>query len=460
MTAVGRWHFGKKGLCCENGFAAQAADALADSLSNMVTGKKTEVLCLGDELLLGLRTNEHLRFLGAQLGAHGLRVAAAHEVSDRREDIARAFAQAWERADLVITTGGLGPTLDDRTRESIAEVLGVDLVPDATVEAELRAFFSRRGYQPSGNNLRQCLLLEGAEALPNPNGTAPGQWFEREGKVLVMLPGPPRELQPMFLDSVLPRLARCGWAIKEERVIAFRTSGVGESGLAEQIEELLGDDLGEIELAYCAHEGFVDVRLHPGHDGVSGAFIEALAKRCEAALGADFVGYGEPDPACLILRHLRCLGQKLAVAESCTGGLLASRFTDVPGSSKVFLGGVVCYRNEAKEALLDIPPCLLRQHGAVSPEVSVAMATGAAERFGADYALSITGYAGPEGGNEPAGTIYLGYVSPVGVWSRKLVSSGSRLAVKTRAVNGALDFMRRKLRRYAIEDFLECMCGK
>lgn len=420
--------------------------------------RKTEVLCLGDELLLGLRTNEHLRFLGARLAAHGLPIIAGHEISDRGADIAEAVELAWKRADLVITTGGLGPTVDDRTRESIAAAMGVELIHDTRIEGELRAFFATRGYQPSANNFCQCLILEGAEPLPNPNGTAPGQWFERDGKILVMLPGPPRELQPMFDEQVLPRLEAKSWAAKSDRVVAFRTSGVGESLLAERIETLLARELRELEIAYCAHEGFVDVRLHPAHEGVGADFLTEAGARCEKALGSDFVGYGEPDLACLILKHLRCLGKKMAVAESCTGGLLSSRFTDIPGSSKVFLGGIVCYRNEAKRAILDIPGCLLKQHGAVSPEVSVAMATGAAERLGADYALSVTGFAGPEGGNEPAGTIYLGYVSPVGVWSRRVVGTGTRMAVKTRAVNGALDFMRRKLRKYAVEDFLECMC--
>lgn len=426
----------------------------------MLIAKKTVVLCLGDELLLGLRTNEHLRFLGQHLATHGLPVDSGYEISDRREDIERTFKEAWNRADLVITTGGLGPTSDDRTRESVAEVLGVRLVHDTAIEAGLREFFAARGYAPPENNFRQCLILEGGEALLNSNGTAPGQWFERDGKILIMLPGPPRELQPMVMDTVLPRLREKGWARADERAIAFRTSGVGESMLSERIEGLLSEHLASLNIAYCAHAGFVDVRLHPSGPAVESSLIKAAAEQCEEALGPDFVGYGEPDQACLILRHLRALGQKLAIAESCTGGLLASSFTDIPGSSKVFLGSMVCYRNEAKEALLDIPRCLIQQHGAVSPEVSVAMATGVAEKMGADYALAVTGYAGPEGGNEPVGTIYIGYVSPVGVWSHKLVSPGSRLAVKTRAVNGALDFMRRKLRKYAVADFLECMSGR
>ncbi|MFP4283541.1 MAG: CinA family nicotinamide mononucleotide deamidase-related protein [Opitutales bacterium] len=424
----------------------------------MTPARKTELICLGDELLLGLRTNEHLRYLGAQLSAHALPLAASHEVSDARTQIESTFAAAWRRSDLVITTGGLGPTGDDRTRESLAHVLGLELRHDPATEDRLLRFFADRGYSMTENNLRQCLLLEGAEALPNAHGTAPGQWLERDGKLLVMLPGPPRELCPMFEEQVLPRLVAQGWARRDERTVEFRTSGLGESALADRLERLLAGRLEEIDIAYCAHAGFVDVRLHPRHADVHGDVLLEAGRLSEVALGADFVDYGQPDLARLIVRHLRCLGKRLAVAESCTGGLLASRFTDVPGASKVFLGGVVCYRNETKSALLDVPEEILEQHGAVSPETSVAMATGAAERLGADYALSVTGYAGPEGGREPVGTIYLGYVSPVGVWSRKIVGSGSRLAVKERAVNGALDFMRRKLRKYATQDFLDCMC--
>ena len=419
--------------------------------------RRVEALFLGDELLLGLRVNDHLRFLGEQLSAHGLTLAGGREIPDTRREIVRCLREAWERADLVITTGGLGPTGDDCTRESIAEALGLGLVYDHEAEAQLRELFARRGIEPTKNNFQQCYLLEGAERLDNPNGSAPGQWLERDGRILVLLPGPPRELQPMVRDQVLPRLSQRGWATPGERDVRFRTSGVGESVLAERLEALLAPHADRLQLAYCAHEGFVDVRLNPRVPDLPDGFLRQAAAQCEELLGPDFVGYGEIDLACAILKHLRCLGQKLAVAESCTGGLLASRFTDVPGSSKVFSGGMVCYRNEAKEALLGIPGCLIEQHGAVSPEVSVAMATAVAERFDADYALSITGYAGPEGGREPVGTIYLGYVSPVGVWSRKLVSGGSRSAIKVRAVNGALDFMRRKLQKYAMHDLLECL---
>lgn len=418
---------------------------------------RVEVLFLGDELLLGLRVNEHLRFLGQELSTRGLPITASHELGDELQEIVRAVTSAWARADILITTGGLGPTGDDCTREAVAEALGTELVHDAPTEARLREFFARQGKTLTENNLQQCKLLRGAIRLENPNGTAPGQWFERDGKLLIMLPGPPGELQPLFLETVVPKLRDKAWIREKAPSIQLRTSGLGESLLADRVVRVLGDFPEEVKAAFCAEEGFVDLRLSPANPDVPAGRIQEAAEACESMLGPDFVGYGDADPARLILKHLRTLRQRLAVAESCTGGLLASRFTDIPGSSKVFLGGVTCYRNEVKESLLDIPSSLIEQHGAVSPEVAVAMATGVAELLGADYALSVTGFAGPGGGNVPSGTLYLGYVSPFGVWCRKVVGSGTRLSVKNHGVNASLDFMRRKLQKYAMHDLLESM---
>ncbi|MGC9450895.1 MAG: nicotinamide-nucleotide amidohydrolase family protein, partial [Oceanipulchritudo sp.] len=212
-----------------------------------------------------------------------------------------------------------------------------------------------------------------------------------------------------------------------------------------------------VRIAYCAHLGYVDIRLTPIEGGWDPIKVRSLGEACRERLGDGFLGYGTPDVACLILKQLRCLNKSLAVAESCTGGLLASRFTDVPGASKIFKGGVVCYKNEIKENLLGVPEALLKQHGAVSAECAVAMATAVSELMESDYGLSVTGYAGPEAGDEPAGTIYLGYHSPVGVWSRKVVLPGNRTAVKERAVLSALDFIRRKLEKYKMYDLLESL---
>lgn len=407
--------------------------------------KRIEYLAIGDELLLGLRVNAHLAWLGEILGRHGLRIDHAAEVRDTPIDIGDAFRCAWNRSDLILTTGGLGPTCDDVTKEVIAHTLGRGLEHDPHVESDLREFFARRGKMPTDNNFRQCGLIRGALALRNPNGTAPGQWLEIDGKLLVMLPGPPAEMQPMFTEQVLPRLKERGWAVEGRGYWQFRTMGIGESQLAQLLEPLLLPLKNEIAPAYCAHSGVVDVRLHPCGDAVNNGTAEMLLENCRQALGEYFLGPDQPDPACWILQQLRSKDKTLAVAESCTGGLLANRFTNICGASKVFMGGMVCYRNEAKENLLDIPACLLEQHGAVSAECAAAMATAVAERMESDYGLSITGYAGPDGGTEPAGTVYIGFHSPYGVWSRKEYFGGNRIQVKERSVNSALNFMRIQL---------------
>jgi len=429
---------------------------------------KIETITIGDELLNGIRVNGHLAYFGEVFGRYGLALERNQEVRDREDEIRRAFRDAWERSDIVITTGGLGPTSDDLTREAIAAELGRELVFDAGLEATLNAYFAARGRTPTANNLRQCMRIDGAEALPNPNGTAPGLWLEDGDRILILLPGPAGEMHPMLSDVVLPRLECMGRIAPRAGFLQLRTSGMGESEVAMLLTPLFEPFGARLEVGYCAHQGVVDVRLgaaapvrapagaaaEPALDALA---IQELGKRCAEALGEAFVGFGAPELACVIMRRLRCLGKTLAVAESCTGGLLASHFTDVPGASKVFMGGIVCYRNEAKENLLGIPDSLLVQHGAVSNECAIAMATAVAELLEADYALSITGFAGPEGGSEPAGTVYIGYHSPVGVWSRKVVLPGNRAAVKQRAVHIALDFIRRKLRRYEAHDLLESL---
>ncbi|MCC5842101.1 MAG: CinA family nicotinamide mononucleotide deamidase-related protein [Opitutales bacterium] len=420
--------------------------------------KKVELLSLGDELLAGIRVNTHLTYLGEMLARNGLDLLRNQELPDDLEAIRSGFLGAWERADLVITTGGLGPTSDDLTMDALALALGRGMRMDAAVEEAIRERFARRGWSTPENNLRQCRILEGATVLPNPEGTAPGQWLEADGRILVVLPGPTHEMQPMFENEVLSRLREKGWATGARLCTQLRTSGAGESQIAQDLAPILAPFDRKVRVAYCAHNGLVDVRLTATGDETTEDDMKSLAHACCERLGDSFAGYGDCPMAAIILRQLRNLNRTLSVAESCTGGLLAARFTDVAGASKVFVGGLVCYRNDIKENLLGVPGCILEQHGAVSAECAVAMATASAEVFETDYALSITGYAGPEGGREPAGTVYVGLHSPVGVWSQKVFHAGSRGAVRERAVNVALDFLRRKLRQYEVHDFLDSCC--
>lgn len=409
-----------------------------------------EMLSLGDELLLGLTPNSHLTFIGEQLARRGGALARNVVVTDDAEAIARQFRESWKRSDVVITTGGLGPTSDDRTREAIAEVLGQKLVLDRKAKAAIVARFERLGRTMTPNNLKQAYRPKDAKLLANPYGTAPGLVFETDKKLLVMLPGPPSELHPMFLDQVLPLLAKRGLLAAEDVYVQVRTAGVGESALEQKLLPLIAKHEGRgLQVAYCAHHGNVDFRVSSPGGKLKPAELQTIAREAAAIIGEDFVTFGHDSLAKVVLERLRQRERKLAVAESCTGGLLANCFTDLPGASKVFSGGVVCYSNDAKRQLLDVPWPMLEQHGAVSAEVAVAMAAGAAERLTSDYALSVTGFAGPDGGTseDPVGTVYIGLFAPEGVWCQRMSYPGHmRIAVKQRAVTAALDWLRRVLR--------------
>ena len=415
---------------------------------------RVETITIGDELLLGIRENAHLTYLGTQLAHHGLEPAANLVIRDNPEDIAIFFSQAWQRSDLIITTGGLGPTTDDITRESIAKALGEELIFDPEVELALKDRFSQLGKPMPEINLRQCYRPENAEVLENPYGTAPGLLLQKEGKILVMLPGPAREMHPMFEQIVVPRLQKEGLFPEIDCYLQIRTAGIGESALAEKTEHLF-QDKEALVVGYCAHAGMVDLRLS-SLDGevLTEQDLQELADACRLAIGEDFVCMGDRSLAEVIFRELRSLNKTLAVAESCTGGLLSSSFTEIAGISKVFHGGAVCYHNDAKVQMVAVPESMLKQHGAVSEEVAIAMATGACEKFGADYGLSVTGFAGPTGGTQvlPVGSIYLGYSSPVGVWAKKIHLRGDRASNRRRAATSALDWMRRKLRKYKLEE--------
>jgi nicotinamide-nucleotide amidase len=408
-----------------------------------------ELLTLGDELLLGLTANGHLTFIGSQLGARGIELRRNVTITDDAEDIAEQFRESWARSDVVLTTGGLGPTCDDRTREAVATVLGQSLIFDPAIEKTIQDRFVLFGRKMTPNNLKQAYRFERGEILPNANGTAPGLWVEQDGKVLCMMPGPPNELQPMFTEQVLPRLAKLGMVFDREAYVQLRTAGIGESLLETKLQPVLERHGTRLGIAFCAHSGHVDCRLSSPGGELSLEEVGKIAAECVQVLGADFVTYGDDSLAKVCADLLRSQEKLLAVAETATGGLLANAFTDICGASKFFSGGCVCYSNDSRMQLLDVPECLLLQHGAVSAEAAVAMATGAAEKLGADYALAVTGFAGPCGGpNEnPVGTIYVALHAPHGVWSRKLSYPGPRTTVRQRAVNASLDWLRRELTR-------------
>ncbi len=417
--------------------------------------KNVDILTLGDELLLGLRQNAHLFYLGGEFARSGLPLRRNLVVRDAPAEIENAFRECWATADVVVTTGGLGPTSDDNTREAIARVLGLPLEFDPAAEAAIVERFARIGRRITDRDRKQCYRPHSAQLLRNNFGTAPGIYLEKDGKILVMLPGPANELRPMFEHEVRPLLQEAGVLQPGEAYLQIRTAGLPEIQVERRIQPIV-DKYPGLGLAFCAHQGQVDVRIAPGARDFGPAELKTIGQEMRSVLNEDFVCFGHASLAEVVLDELRARDATLALAESCTGGLLANAFTDIPGASKTFLGGVIAYTNDAKVQLLDVPESLLEQHDAVSAEVAVAMVTGAAERIGADYALSVTGFAGPDGGTAeaPVGTVFFGYSSPVGVWSHKMVFSGDRLMIKSRAVTAGLDWMRRKLFKYMVEDLL------
>ncbi|MEO7600253.1 MAG: CinA family nicotinamide mononucleotide deamidase-related protein [Opitutus sp.] len=410
-----------------------------------------ELLTLGDELLLGLTTNTHLAFIGQQLGRRGVTLQRNVTVTDDADAIARQFRESWPRSDVVITTGGLGPTCDDRTREVLAAVLGQKLVFEPSIERAIIDRFAAFGRRMTANNLKQAYKFERGEVIPNANGTAPGLWVEQDGRILCMLPGPPNELQPMLVNEVLPRLATRGLLLDREAYVQIRTAGMGESALETKLQPIIDQYGDALKVAFCAHQGMVDCRVSSANGQLDAAQLEVAARDCGRLLGEDLTCYGHDSLAKIASDLLRSQEKRLAVAETATGGLLANAFTEICGACKFFAGGVVCCSNDARMQLLDVPECLLLQHGAVSAECAVAMATGAAETLAADYALAVTGFGGEAtgAGGNPVGTIFIALHAPHGIWSKKLSYPGPRSTIKVRAVNAALDWLRRELLRVA-----------
>lgn len=367
-----------------------------------------EILNTGTELLLGNTLNTHGSWFGRQLFNMGLRVARQSTVPDGAA-IREAFEEMVVRSDAILITGGLGPTSDDLTREIVAETLGLELHQDEQALRTLESFFAIRGKPMVDANLKQALVPTGADVLPNPNGTAPGLYLpprinRLSNCAIFLLPGPPRELYPMFHNEVAPRLRSLSGSTDVASVCELRFTGIGESDFHHGIDDELAA-LAGLEYGYCARMGEVDLRLIGSDQVISSARELVLEKFSECLISDD----GSSLEA-TVIRQLCEKGMKIATAESCTGGLIANRLTNVPGASAVFTHGWVTYANEAKMDQLHVAKELLDLHGAVSEEVARAMAEGALLESGADCALSVTGIAGPTGGTEekPVGTAWLG----------------------------------------------------
>ncbi|MCB1063187.1 MAG: competence/damage-inducible protein A [Verrucomicrobiae bacterium] len=404
---------------------------------------RIEVINTGTELLLGKVVNTHVTFFGDELFKLGLRISRQTTIPDG-EDIRRALEESFPRSEVILVTGGLGPTSDDITRETVAGLLGLALHKDDAVWEHIRSFFLRRGKEPNSWNDRQAMVPEGAEVLHNPNGTAPGLFVPAiPGKSphLFLMPGPPRELKPMFREQVLPRLQ----TLSESPILPwrnFKIYGVGESAIAEIIEPRI-QDVENLEYGYCCRLGEVDVRLIGSEPA-----IETASAVLREEFSEDIVTESETSLEEILVERLTAAGQTVATAESCTGGLIASTLTDISGSSVVFHRGYVTYADEAKAELLGVPTELLDRHGAVSEPVARAMVLGCLEHSQADHAIAVTGIAGPTGGSEekPVGTVFIAVASRGGeTIVRKECFTSDRISFKSRTTRAALDLLRRRL---------------
>ena len=366
---------------------------------------RVEVINTGTELMLGGTINTHLAFIARELFALGLRIQRQATVPDG-EPIRDALVESFTRAEVVLVTGGLGPTTDDITRETVADLLGLRLEHDGAIWRAIEDRFNRRGLRWSGRVRLQALRPREATVLSNPHGTAPGLYFPalpaRKTPHIFLLPGPPQELKPMVREKVLPILASLLPPRTATGMRTYRLLGMGES----LVEEKVGADLigMGIEVGYCARPGEVDLRLIGTPEMLERAGVMVTERLGKWIFTAD-----ERELPQVTVETLTALGKTLATAESCTGGCVADQITNVPGASKVFLAGFVTYANEAKTAALGVEASLIREHGAVSESVARQMAEGAARKAGADFGLSTTGIAGPDGGSphKPAGTVFI-----------------------------------------------------
>jgi len=417
-----------------------------------------EIINTGNELLLGRVLNSHQQWLCRQFADRGYVVTRQIAVADSAAAIQTAVRESLGRADLVITTGGLGPTSDDLTRDAIAQLLGKSLREDATVLAQIEKFFAARNRPMPASTRSEAQVPEGATVLPNYFGTAPGLAMEvPSGKFreanrsswLVMLPGPPRELRPMFLEFALPLIQRA-FPITDAFVCrTFRTTGIGESTVQEMIESAMQPLVSAgLELGYCARPGQVDVRcVACGATAVEQ--IAAAEKLLRERLGESIYARDDESMEEEIIRALTERKQTLALAESCTGGCIAHRLTNVPGASAVLLGGFVTYSNQMKQQAIGVQSQTLAEHGAVSEPVAREMAEGARRVTGADYAISVTGIAEPTGGSldKPVGTVFIALAGSNGTEVWKRVNAWDRETFKEVTTQQALNFLRIALAR-------------
>lgn len=419
----------------------------------MTTIKTAEILCVGTELLLGEVINTNAANISKELATLGISVYHQSVVGDNPDRLRHALTEAIERSDLVVMSGGLGPTYDDLTKETAAEVLGIPLVTHEPSLAAIKAFFASRGSlcAMTENNLKQALIPKGATVFANPNGTAPGLAAERaDGKTVILLPGPPRELIPMLRDSVLPFLEG-----KTEAVLVSHNVhilGMGESAVEDALRQLMEESENPTVAPY-AGDGEVRLRVTakaPTREQAESLCAPMLERIRESVVGPFIYGIDVGSIESALIDTLKQFGMSIATAESCTGGLIAKRLTDVAGASAAFLGSCVTYTGEVKTNLVGVSPDTLAAYTEVSEAVAREMARGVRSRLGADVGISTTGYAGPSGGtaDDPVGTVYVGIATPHGDSVLRLTLSPmrSRDYIRTVAASRAMAATLEKIR--------------
>ena len=406
---------------------------------------QAEIIAVGSELLTPDRVDTNSLFLTQRLNHLGIAVARKTVVGDQHDHVRDAFRCALDRCDLVVSSGGLGPTLDDLTREAVAELLSRKLALNSSVLQNIEARFRRLGRTMPEVNKRQAMVPEGADLLENSRGTAPGLWLESAGRIIVLLPGPPHELKAMFKEKVEPRLERLAGATRLF-YREMRTAGLTESEV-EQRTSPIYTQYADVQTTILTAPGEIQLHLRAWSADNAGAerMLDEMVERIRLALGENvFTSNGEKLEE-IVARELALNQATVATAESCTGGLLAERLTRVPGSSSYFLGGVVCYSNDLKTAWTDVPAELIESKGAVSPEVAQALAEGIRRRIGATLGIGITGIAGPSGGSpeKPVGLVYIALADANGSRDRTLRFPGDRERIRWHASQAALDMLRR-----------------
>lgn len=411
-------------------------------------GVRAELLMVGTELLLGQTVDTNASFIAEKLAEAGVNVYFKTTVGDNRPRLVAALSAALLRADVVITSGGLGPTEDDLTRDAVAGALGLDLIEDEEALAQIEKWFRSHARAMAKSNRKQALMPEGATVLQNDRGTAPGFIVRALDKAVVCLPGVPHEMRAMLTESVLPYLREHYdlEATLYSRILRF--TGIGESDLEQRLVDLFRS--ANPTVAPYASLGEVKLRLTARAEDRTEAenMFAPVEQEIRRRVGEYMYGTEDDTLEAVVGKTLQQHGRTVGTAESCTGGLVAKRLTDVPGSSAWFPGGVVAYGNDAKKRLLNVPEDVLERHGAVSPETAAAMAEGAARLFDADYGLGVTGIAGPGGGSEekPVGLVYVAVAGPEGVQTRRLLFGGERAHIRRRASQSALDLLRRQIR--------------